>query len=278
SRGENARSAERKAIGIASEITLRAGSRRLEFKTTVDNTCRDHRLRVRFPSDIEASDSFADGQFDVVKRPIKVPDRTGWKEPAPAEHPQQAFVDVTDGAVGLAVLNDGIPEYEVTDDARRTIALTLLRCVGPSIGDDETEDEAQLPGRHEFRYALYPHAGNYEDADVPHEALDFRVPLKICLSRRHEGTMPMSMSMFSVSPKSLVVTGTKKCEDRKSVIVRLYNSSTKAAAGRLRWHKPLKGCYNLDLLEKRKEKIATRGRGASFRAGPKQIITLEVLS
>ena len=74
-------------------------------------------------------------------------------------------MDVTDGKVGLAVLNDGIPEFEVTDDARRTIALTLLRCVGPSIGDDETEDESQLIGSHEYRYALCPHAGDYEEAE-----------------------------------------------------------------------------------------------------------------
>ncbi|MDP6381097.1 MAG: glycoside hydrolase family 38 C-terminal domain-containing protein, partial [Phycisphaerae bacterium] len=97
SRTENTRSAERREIAVTSEIGLRAGSRRVEIKTTVDNTCRNHRLRVIFPSDICASDSLADGQFDVVKRPIEVPDRTGWKEPAPAEHPQQAFLDVTDG-------------------------------------------------------------------------------------------------------------------------------------------------------------------------------------
>ncbi|MDP6381501.1 MAG: glycosyl hydrolase-related protein, partial [Phycisphaerae bacterium] len=180
--------------------------------------------------------------------------------------------------VGLAVLNDGIPEFEVTDDARRTIALTLLRCVGPSIGDDETEDESQLIGSHEYRYALCPHAGNYEEADLPHEALDFRVPLKMCLSRRHEGRLPTSMSMLEISPKSLIVTAVKRAEDRKSVVVRLYNSGTKIAAGRLKWHKPLKGCYALDLLEKRKEKIATRGKAVGFRVKPKQILTLDVVS
>ena len=43
--------------------------------------------------------------------------------------PSRRFVDASDGAAGLALLHDGLLEYEVVDDGH-ALALTLLRAVG----------------------------------------------------------------------------------------------------------------------------------------------------
>ena len=60
---------------IDSLVTLRAGCDRLEVRTTVDNSCRDHRLRVLFPSGTNATQFLADSAFDVVERSIALPAR-----------------------------------------------------------------------------------------------------------------------------------------------------------------------------------------------------------
>ncbi|NQT83952.1 hypothetical protein HQ563_13075, partial [bacterium] len=125
------RGKRRKLLRIVSAVILRRGERRVEVVTRLDNQVKDHRLRVCFRSGVcNAKVSAADSQFDVVERPIKLRDTKGWNEKAFPTHPQLGFVDVSDGKVGLAILNQGLPEYEVVDDRDRTVAVTLLRCVG----------------------------------------------------------------------------------------------------------------------------------------------------
>ena len=43
--------------------------------------------------------------------------------------PQNNFVDVSDGSVGIGFLNDSLTEYEVLDRSQRTVALSFLRSV-----------------------------------------------------------------------------------------------------------------------------------------------------
>lgn len=77
------RSAHKKTVAISTDVTLCRDSRAIQFVTTVENTVRDHRLRVVFPTSLaDASVSRADSPYDVVERPITVPDSTGWYEEA----------------------------------------------------------------------------------------------------------------------------------------------------------------------------------------------------
>ena len=111
-------------------VTLKKGAKNLEFTTTVNNTVLDHRLRAMFRTDLkEAMVCRADSPFDVVRRDIPVPDSSGWYEEAARTWPSHSFVSVSDGKETVTVTHKGIPEYEVTDDETRTVALTLLRCV-----------------------------------------------------------------------------------------------------------------------------------------------------
>lgn len=97
------RSMRKTPCRITSKLTLRAGSPRLDIETVVDNTARDHRLRVFFPSGLDVDMVSVAQPFDVVTRPITTTDRI---------HGQQLFVDVSDGSNGLLVANNGIYEYE----------------------------------------------------------------------------------------------------------------------------------------------------------------------
>jgi alpha-mannosidase len=104
-------------------------------------------------------------------------------------HPQRAFVDVSDAAGGLAILNRGLPEYEAEPaDSGVCLGLTLLRCVGWLSRDDlstrykhagpplETP-EAQCLGRHTFEYAVVAHRGDWLAGGVAVEAESFVTPV-----------------------------------------------------------------------------------------------------
>ena len=168
----SARSAERVVCPVNLTITLRHDSPTIELNVEVENNARDHRLRIGFPTGLDAAEASAGGHFDVVTRPVDLPEATGWQQPpAPAQH-QREFVDVSDGQAGLAVFSRGLPEYEILRNGTAEIAVTLLRCVGSlSRGDlltrpghagmDLPTPDAQCPGRHTFELAVRPHAGDW---------------------------------------------------------------------------------------------------------------------
>ena len=69
--------------------------------------------------------------------------------------------------------NNGLHEYELLGDEKRTLALTLLRCVEWIYDKDfdypmeETRiPEAQCLGRR-FEFAVYPHQGNHYAGRLP---------------------------------------------------------------------------------------------------------------
>src|SRR5690606_18818697 len=130
------------------------------------------------------------------------------------------FVDISDGKLGLALLNTGIREYEAMDTAERPVALTLLRAFtfrqSPVIDRWEIHPEMELsqcPGRHEWTYAIYPHAGDWTHG-VYEEAEDLNLPLEPAQAGAHKGTLPKSMSFLEVSGENLQMTALKRAEDR----------------------------------------------------------------
>ncbi|GAG62222.1 unnamed protein product, partial [marine sediment metagenome] len=162
---------------LESEIKLFSEVQRIEFKTKFDNRVCDHRLQVEFPTAIKSNYVYAEGHFDVVKRSINVPGSEGWKEKAYKTAHNSGFIDINDGKYGLAILNKGLPEYEIIPD-NNTIALTLVRSVGwLSRGDLEYKKgnagpsfatpEAQCLGEHTFSYALIPHQDSWAEARIP---------------------------------------------------------------------------------------------------------------
>ncbi|MCE5323842.1 glycosyl hydrolase-related protein [bacterium] len=207
-------------------VTLAAGSKRVDMKTIFDNKAKDHRLRVLFPTGIPATVSHAEQAFDVVERNISVPVCTDWKEPLPTTHPQKSFVDISGAGVGFTLINKGLPEYEVKDDEARTMALTLLRAVGSGVGGAELQTDGQMVGEHTFEYAIYPHAGDWQEAKSWIQAHEFNTPLIIGQTGVHNGDLPMEKSFVDNSDDRFVLSAIKKAESDDSLIIRGYNTST----------------------------------------------------
>ena len=229
----SSRSGECKPVTIRSQISLRKGSRRLEFNTTVGNTVTNHRLRVMFPTDIAATHSDAEGHFYVDHRPVEpVREADGKYRPGMCTHPQQSFVDVSDGASGIAVLNSGLCEYELLNEERRTLALSLLRsshmriCTEPRAGSVfPTQNGWAMLGTYEFSYALVPHSGNWNSGGIYSEAQRMNVaPLVVQSNSRSEGALPPQFSMLSV--EGAQISSIKPLENGQGILVRLFNPSS----------------------------------------------------
>lgn len=184
-------------------ITRRPGEAFLRLDGVIRNERPDHRLRlrVRLPTPA-ARRTIAASPFELVER--ERASEGGPKEPACATWPARGAVL----AGGLAVLAEGVFEYELVDE--RELATTLLRCTGTisraqlatrrgPAGPDIAAPAAQMLGEITFSLALLPGA-------TPRALLPawerFALPLR-CARAAGGGRRPARGSLLDVRGAAL---------------------------------------------------------------------------
>ena len=278
------RTNERKELVITSRFTLRAGSKRLDVTTSLDNQCKHHRLRVVFPTRLDTDRTDSEAAFDVISRDIHVKKGNAYYGKPNPQYPMHRFVDMTDGEVGFSILNNsGLREYEAMDTRERPLAITLLRAFtyrnSPVFGRWETYPDmelAQCIGPHEWSYAIYPHTGDWTNG-VFEQAEDHNLPLEAAQAGPHKGALPKAMSFLEVRGKNLQITAFKRAEDRKGTyVVRLFNPTGRTVSAALKTFKPIKKAWLTDLNEKRQEKLEPKRNTLRLKVGKKMIMTVEI--
>lgn len=273
-------------VKITSFITLKKGARCLEIRTEFNNTIRDHKLRVMFPSGYRHVDrSYSETHFDVTERDIHLPDTSTWKEPMLPYYPQYMFCGIEDGTSGLAILNIGLPEYAVHEDEDRTIGLTLLRTYRfPIIGadpedvaTDETQIMCQCLRPFVFDYAIYPYQGNWNTGQVYREALNFNLRLHLNQTGRSHGPLPNTMAFVQIEPEQLVLSAIKKSDRGKGLIVRVFNPTEETVVGTIRFWKPIASAKFVNLNEQYLSPAAFHADKISIHVTKNKIVTLEVV-
>jgi 2-O-(6-phospho-alpha-D-mannosyl)-D-glycerate hydrolase len=180
------RSAETTDTEIVTTLELRTGERFLRVHVELDHHVRDHRLRTHFPLPAPVDGSHAECAFAVVHRGLTA--EGGPHEFGLPTFVSRRFVDCSDGDAGLALLHDGLLEYEVVAGGTE-VALTLLRATGylsrselslrPNpAGPLDPLEGPQLQRRLALDYAVLPHRGAWAAAALPAAADDFLLPLE----------------------------------------------------------------------------------------------------
>jgi mannosylglycerate hydrolase len=205
----------------------------------VENIAKDHRLRVHFSAPISVREADHDGHFEVVRRPLGVPQKgEDWVEDPRPEVPQRAFTDVSNGEIGLTIANRGLPEVEVfkgDNGAHTEIALTLLRCVGWLSRDDMPVRQGhagpafetpggQVPGKWGFDYAIIPHKGDWRESYL--HAYAFQTTLCAIETGIHTGDIHSQGTFISSSSGAFIISAVKANENGKGWLVRGYNISS----------------------------------------------------
>jgi len=310
---DKARSKNMKTVKIESVITLRKGQKWVDIVTDVDNTVEDHYLQTAFPSGICAETAFAQGQFDVLERSVKLPYSEDYREPPQSEEPMNSFIDITDGKNGLAILNEGMKAYEASDQEEPELRLTLLRsfplriCVTQEMTDySQVDKSSQCLGKHKFHYAVMPHEGDWEKGNLWNAAEQFNLPLAIGQTAPTEnGSEPMEKSFLEISDETIAVSAVKKSENGAGWVVRLFNPATSTIKAKLRLNggkanssssspverlqkemalscsnkEPWKKAQIVNLEEVPKKEVALDADcWCNIEIEPKQILTLEFLA
>ncbi|MDB8711097.1 alpha-mannosidase [Mediterraneibacter gnavus] len=263
-RGEGKRSGETKEFTILSYLTLEKGAKSLKVRTVVENNVENHRLRVAFPTGIQAETVDTAGHFVVDRRPAHpVKDKDGRFYPEMRTLPMQMFADVSDGKKGLGIVNNCFTEYEMKDD--QTLYFTLFRSMGnmivtwwEAVGEFPGKMGSQLLRKMEFEYAIYPHKGNWEEAQTYAEARRLNAPVMAYqVLGGKEGKLPPEQGFLNVQDKNLQVSAFKKAEDSENIILRVYNPTGKTISSQISIDVPgtdIREVAECNLNEERSEK------------------------
>jgi len=251
-----------RSLGAASRmrqvVRLDAGSRRLEFLTTVDWHEEHTLLKVCFPLAVRSANATYEMQFGTTERPTHY--STSYDR-ARYEVPGHRFADLSEHGFGAAVLTDCKYGYSCYGNELR---ISLLR--SPKSPDPEAD-----MGGHEFAYALFPHAGGWRDAGVVAEAARFNVPLRWG-SGAHE-----PHSFASVDDPNLVLDTIKRAEDSEALVLRLYEAHGARGTARILLDLPFDSARLCNALEDDGEPLEVDGDAIVLPYRPHAILTVKVV-
>ena len=297
-------------------VALRKDSKVIDFNVKVDNKGLSHRLCVLFDSQIVSAFNYADQQFGLIKRPnyyekeMKLymesmnnktekkagiqelanwaNDQSTWQEPPISIEPTQSYVSLTDGKTGIAVIPQGVREYEVLDDSK--IRLTLFRTYGfmgkenliyrPGRASGERIIEtpaAQLLKEMEFNFGFTSYAGDINDSDIDTLAKQYNTNLEVYTyaeflngrlifsQREIEGQNAKIHRLFETEG-NLVVSAVKKAEEDDGYIIRLYNGKDhKDLDDKIKFNFDIKEAYYTNLKEEKTEEIKVENNTISVK-------------
>jgi alpha-mannosidase len=237
-------------------VRLDAGSRRLEFHTTIDWHEEHTLLKVCFPLAVHARNATYEMPFGHAVRPTHW--STSWDR-ARYEVPGHRWADLSEHGFGVALLNDCKYGWSCYGNELR---LSLLR--SPRSPDPEADI-----GRHEFAYALVPHAGGWREAGIVGEAVCFNAPL-----RTTSGAVPESFA--SVDDPNLVIDTIKRAEDSDALVLRLFEAHGARGRALLRVGERFSSARRANALEDDGAALDVEGDAVLIPYRPHEILTIKL--
>ncbi|HZS23559.1 MAG TPA: glycoside hydrolase family 38 C-terminal domain-containing protein [Gaiellaceae bacterium] len=238
--------------GFALQVQLDPGSRLLAFRAAIDWRESHTLLKVCFPLAVRARTATYEMPFGYAERPTH---RSTARDAAQYEVPGHRFADLSEHGFGVALLNDCKYGHSCLANELR---LSLLR--SPKSPDPEAD-----MGRHELRYALFPHAGGWREAGVVAQAARFNAPL-----RRTAGVE----SFARCDDANLVLDTIKRAEDSDALVLRLYEAHGGRGSARVRVAAPFERALRTNALEDGGEALAVEDGSIVVPYRPHEIVTV----
>lgn len=249
---------------IEQEILFHKGTRRVDFKTSV-NWQEDHKLwKVAFPVDVIATKATYEIPFGALER--STTNNTSWDQ-AQYEVCGHRWADLSEGGYGVSLLNDCKYGYDIKEGIMR---LSLLR--SPKWPDKHAD-----LGLHEFTYSFYPHRGNWREAKVVHAAAELNQPVVVELAKVQPGVLPSEGSFLRLLSDHVILDTMKMAEDGKGIILRFYESSGAREQVRLHWKFPAAKAMVVNLLEEEMEEPLVNDGEVVLDFHPYEIKTLKLV-
>ncbi|HSA05815.1 MAG TPA: glycoside hydrolase family 38 C-terminal domain-containing protein [Candidatus Gastranaerophilales bacterium] len=223
-------------VFITTEISLLSNSKRVEFNTFWENTCKNHIMQIKFKFPEKIRETISENTLGLIKRTFDPDYRL--EDHIPAEKgqelktnsaPMQRFVY----SQGLGIIAEGLSEYVAS---KNSLYVTILRATGMlsalslnarnfPAGPAIEVPAAQCLGKCSARYALYP---TEQPESLFKEADEFMGSIIAEIGLVSEDEKKLSFKKFlNVNNDNIIVYAVKQPENSEinGVVIRLFNIS-----------------------------------------------------
>ncbi len=258
---------ERIAMSISTTVTVKAHSKTVEFDTVINNTPKDHRVRMIFPTELSGDEYFASQAFCFVKRKRGVTaEGINYREPESYEKNTSGIIGVSSGENKFYFVGkEGFHEAGVYPDG--TISVTMFRGFGREFHEKNSKS-AQLNGKLTFSYAVCIDDSNLFDIQkkISEKAVSY-----MC-----KGELKPVNNMVSLEYGNAEVSVIKPAENNSGWIVRLFNPTSKIITDVAKINIPDVEVYETNLEEKEQSKNLLSNNTVNVCIEPYKIKTFAV--
>jgi alpha-mannosidase len=252
---------------FATTVRVYTDLRRIDISTKLVNDEQFVRYRVLFPTSIGDGQSTHEIPFGAIKRPAGI------------EFPAQNWIDFGNEQKGITLLNRGLPGNNVCDGMMMLSLLRSTRIItyGDSGGGYGKGNDSSLELNKEltFDYSLIPHAGDWREAGVYRDGMEFNQPLTAYALATHPGPLPKQWGLLEISSSNVVIS-TLKSGTQGTSVLRIYEAAGKPAAAKIRLSAQVDSAEEVNLMEDPGSKLAVTGSALQFEMKPYEIKTIRL--
>lgn len=237
---------------ISQYVSLYNHIDRIDVRNSIDWHEKHTLLKAAFPVNVFSDRATYEIPYGVIERPTTSENSI---ERAKSEVTGGKWADLSDPNYGVSILNDCKYGWDIKGNLMR---ITLLR--SPNYPDPDPSS-LHMPrdvddnnaftdrGLQEFTYSIYPHAGNWRDADTVRRAYELNYHALAHLAPEHSGKLPSSKSFAIIDPKNVILSVMKPAEESGGLVFRFYETYGRDADVRLKLPKSPSKVYETDLME-----------------------------
>jgi alpha-mannosidase len=241
---------------VRQELVLTRSSRILEIRTELDWQDAGWQIQVSFDPAGVTDRAIFETPYGAVNRPAG---RHGPEADRSASEPEvrdSHWADVTATGLGFSVISDAPAGWRFEDGRLRLWPVRQPTTVA------------------RLRYAIYPHAGSWQDAETHLLAAAYRTPLLAAREPPHRGRLKRRFSFLTVEPSTVEAAWLKRSEAESDLVLRLVERSGRASKAIAHTACPAVSAYTADHLERPAEQLPTQGGSFRIRLRANEIATV----
>jgi len=224
---------------------------------------------VLFPTTIQHGRNVHEIPFGSIERPVGI------------EFPAQNWVDYGDGQRGVALLNRGLPGNTVSAGTLMLSLLRSTRIVAYGFGGGyepgmSSDTGFELGKEFTFDYALVPHAGDWREAALYREGMEYNHPLIASTVAAQAGDLPARWGLLDIAPSNVVLTALKPGPPDSTCVLRVYEAHGAPTKATVRFSAALTAAQEVNLMEDDGPEVPVEGDALQFELRPFEIKTFKV--
>ncbi len=240
------RSEKTAVMPVKFSISLLRDTARVDVKLTIDNTAKDHRIRLKISPNLRTESVRSQSHVAIVDRPIElIKEIARWYQPVSQLMPFREWVAVEEQDRGLAVAFKGVYDYEAIRNPLTCcpdIYFTLLRGIGRmgrlntmqragSASWAQETPQAQSLGEHVIEWCYMPYAAQPDEkAPFIEQANTFFCPpvAHAVRTTQIDTIADDTAKAYSWKDKNIQFYTFKRTYENDANILRLYENQGKA--------------------------------------------------